>query len=299
MPAPASTQALGKMDSSEPRASIATHNLESVRRDPKGTQSSGFNPFTQGTSVVPEDKENNEGGTAATLARDAGISPRSMLFRARACSARNCLTLEKFLTLPEVKPTPPVTKDVRVVNEPASVRAPGPPGLRSAFSSAQAAKTENSKVIPPPVTVYKSRPSSAWLLPSTILKNSIRLIGCNDSQVDEFDDLAAFVGAYRRNVFDDAWVNVIAAVTTTAEKQDLDNHVETGRGEGDVTSVVGCGSMDDPVVETGPRANGGMKGAYWSKLTSGGGLAGAHPFNPSPSSDFASPRWEALTIEPL
>lgn len=60
----------------------------------------------------------------------------------------------------------------------------------------------------------------------------------------------------------------------------------------DVIAMVGCGSMDDPVVELVPRAYGGIEEVQWSKLTSEGTLAGANPFN-------LSPRLEAPTVAPL
>ncbi|KIO23867.1 hypothetical protein M407DRAFT_26660 [Tulasnella calospora MUT 4182] len=300
MPASVSVPTLGNIHSGEPRARIAALSLVGgVKQDSQEMYSSGFNPFDQESSVSPEGKEDNEAVTTASPAEDAGLSPRSMLSRARASSPRNCLILEEFLALPEFKPTPAAGTNVCAVKKTASVRGPSPLGLQGASSFAQKANVEKPKVLPPPSAIWKSQPERAWLLPSTILQNSIDLIGCKDSQVDEFDDLAIFVGLSRRCILEDAWMNVIAAVAAAAEKQDPDSKLAARAAGEDVRSVAGCGSMDDPVVEPGPRANGGMEGAYRSKLTSGGRPTEANPFNLPPYADSASPRWEALTIEPL
>ncbi|KAG9051633.1 hypothetical protein FS837_000020 [Tulasnella sp. UAMH 9824] len=299
MPASVSVQTLANVNPGEPRALIAALSLtDVVKHNPEETRSSKFNPFSEESFISPEGKEDQEGVTT-TPAEDAGLSPRSMLSRARASPSRKCLILEELLARPEVEPIPPAGMDVCVVNKTVSVRAPSSLGLQSA-SFAQRAKVEKpSKVLPPPSATWKPQSSGAWLLPSTILQNSINLIGCDDGQVDKFDDLAIFVGLGHRNILEDAWMNVIAAVAVTAKKQNIDSKLDVGRGGPDAMSVLGCGSMDDPVVELGPRADREMKGAYWSRFTSAEGQTEAYPSNPFPSADSASPRWEALTIEPL
>ncbi|KAG8949180.1 hypothetical protein FRC04_008978 [Tulasnella sp. 424] len=256
----APVETLFKIDSAIPRAPVGPRSpIQNTEYASKETHPTMIETTVQESPASPVGRADKGVAITGSPAGEATLSPRSMLARARASPPRKSLIIEELLALPEEKPAASLAKAV-AANDAVPVHVEeGPTGPQSAFNFLPKSQIGKSKVLPRSLTIRRPQPYNAWRRPSTILQNSLELIGCEDSLVDEFDDLAVFVDIRRRNVFEDAWINVIAAITIAGRTQDMDEESLGSPVGEDVMAMVGCGSMDDPVVEFVPRAGGGKE----------------------------------------
>ncbi|KAG8981434.1 hypothetical protein FRB90_007250 [Tulasnella sp. 427] len=233
----------------------------------------------------------------STTASSPGLSPRSMLARARASPSRQSRLLEELLLEPETG-----SKD-STSSKWAAYKSAGlgfdPFGFPSTFGLGLQTGTNRLKVLPDPSNLAGHVFSGAWRLPSTIVGNSFGVVGCEDGQIDGFDDLESFLSFRYQNIFEEAWMNVSAAIAAAVDVYGGDAVGVDQIREGGSVSNVSFGSMDDPVVDIIPRGLWSWKGDCRSGLNSAGRPGYSPPSSPSPSDRSSSPRWEALTIEPL
>ncbi|KAG8981795.1 hypothetical protein FRB90_006982 [Tulasnella sp. 427] len=233
----------------------------------------------------------------STTDSSPGLSPRSMLARARASPSRQSRLLDELLLGPEAD------FKYSTSSEWPAYKSAGlgfdPFGSPSAFGLGLQTGANKLKVLPEPPNFVGHVFSGAWRLPSTIVGNSLGVVGWEDGQIDRFDDLETFVSFRHQNIFEEAWINVSAAVAAAVDVYGGDAVGVDQIREEDSGSNVSFGSMDDPVVDIVPRGLWSWKGDCQSGLNSAGRSGHSPPSSPSPSDRSSSPRWEALTIEPL